>query len=62
MHWFALAAVLLCSGAVCDRGLVGGDSARFFEELLETNAYMMLMKPLYWLLPTLRQSEPQSAS
>jgi hypothetical protein len=42
--------------------LVGGVSARFFEELLETNAYMMLMLPLYWLLPTLRQSEPQSAS
>lgn len=62
MHCFALAAVLLCSGAVFDRGLVGGDSARFFEELLETNAYMMLMLPLYWLLPTLRQSESQSAA
>lgn len=62
MHSFAFAAVLLCSGALFDRGLVGGESARFFEELLETNAYLMLMLPLYWLLPTMRQSIPQAAS
>ncbi len=57
---FAVAAALLCAGALFDRGYIGGDSARFFEELLETNAYLALMLPLYWLLSPWRQSVAES--